>query len=578
MPAKRKQQPVKKLKQVHWIKVNERKVKDTIWESMKDEEVKIDKDELENLFAAKTLAKEATTDEAQEGDDAALGQPGGLRKKRVVILLSANRSQTIGVLLSHLKIPHEEFRRAIMALDTRTLQPNFVVQLMRLLPTDQEVAALQSYTGPKEELGTAERFLFELLCIPRLKPRLQCFVFILEFNARLHDLSENVEVLNYALHDIKRCSKLVKVFELILAIGNYLNGTGPRGGAYGFKLEVLTKLADTKTNDNKSTLLHYLVSFIEREYKSLLDFPQELSNVEIGAKVSENVVEEISKFKKEIKFIYEEMNRPYYKSNAKNDPCGAKLEQFYHTAYNDMEVLEQNKKDALSLYKEVSKTFGEEDLKPDEFLTQIHQFAQAFKEAYNENVRKKEEEERIRSRREAFIKQMAERDRQVEARKKGKAAPHKPPNDPRLQHPQNKSKENTAAKPEQRQEQAPLKQPPSSFNSRAAPKSVQGDSDDSITQMINTMPKSGKFVIKKQATKEGSNLLRDHLQQKKDEQPSQSTSSTPLSAIAPSNGTSSFSDSSTNSLEGPEQATSGNRIRSNLKDLGRFLTPGGKRK
>ena len=54
--------------------------------------------------------------------------------------------------------------------------------------------ALQSYTGPKEDLGTAERFLFELLCIPRLKPRLQCFVFILEFNARLHDLSENVEV------------------------------------------------------------------------------------------------------------------------------------------------------------------------------------------------------------------------------------------------------------------------------------------------------------------------------------------------------------------------------------------------
>lgn len=57
----------------------------------------------------------------------------------------------------------------------------------------------------------AELFFFELLCIPRLKPRLQCFVFILEFNARLHDLSENVEVLSYALHDIKRCDKLIKV-------------------------------------------------------------------------------------------------------------------------------------------------------------------------------------------------------------------------------------------------------------------------------------------------------------------------------------------------------------------------------
>ncbi len=316
---------------------------------------------------------------------------GGPRKKRVVILLSANRSQTIGVLLSHLKMPHEDFRRAITSLDTRTLQPNFVIQLMKLLPTDQEVAALQSYTGPKEELGTAERFLFELLCIPRLKPRLQCFVFILEFNARLHDLSENVEVFSYAIHDIKRCTKLIKVIELVLAIGNYLNGTGAKGGAYGFKLEFLTKLADTKTADNKSTLLHYLVAMIERKYADLLDFPQELSNVEIGAKVSENMVDEISKFKKEIKFIYEEMNRPYYKSNAKNDPCGAKLEQFYHTAYNDMEVLEQNKKEALSMYKEISKLYGEDELKPDEFMTAIHQFAQSFKEAHNENTRQREE-------------------------------------------------------------------------------------------------------------------------------------------------------------------------------------------
>jgi hypothetical protein len=44
------------------------------------------------------------------------------------------------------KVPHEEFKRAIMTLDTRTLQPNFVIQLMRLLPTDQEVAALQAYS------------------------------------------------------------------------------------------------------------------------------------------------------------------------------------------------------------------------------------------------------------------------------------------------------------------------------------------------------------------------------------------------------------------------------------------------
>ncbi len=67
------------------------------------------------------------------------------------------------------------------------------------------------------------------------------------------------QVFSYAIHDIKKCTKLPRLLEIILAVGNYLNGTGPRGGAYGFKLEVLTKLADTKTADNKSTLLHYIV-------------------------------------------------------------------------------------------------------------------------------------------------------------------------------------------------------------------------------------------------------------------------------------------------------------------------------
>ena len=94
-----------KLKQVHWVKVNDRKIKDTVWEKMKDDEVDIDKDEIEILFAMKESGKPGVKDPsgAGEGGDDLVG-PNGQRKKRVVILLSANRSQTIGVLLSHLKV------------------------------------------------------------------------------------------------------------------------------------------------------------------------------------------------------------------------------------------------------------------------------------------------------------------------------------------------------------------------------------------------------------------------------------------------------------------------------------------
>ena len=109
----------------------------TIWEKMRDEEVRLDKDEIEGLFAAKVAAaKKKEEEDDVEGE----GVPGVPRKKRLVILLSARRSQTIGVLLSHLKIPHDDLRKAIMSLDTNKLQTNFVVQLMKLLPTDQEIA------------------------------------------------------------------------------------------------------------------------------------------------------------------------------------------------------------------------------------------------------------------------------------------------------------------------------------------------------------------------------------------------------------------------------------------------------
>jgi hypothetical protein len=46
-------------------------------------------------------------------------------------------------------------------------------------------------------------------------------------------------------------------FQLILKIGNYMNGGSTRGGAYGFTFSSLGKIRDTKSPDNK-TMLHYL--------------------------------------------------------------------------------------------------------------------------------------------------------------------------------------------------------------------------------------------------------------------------------------------------------------------------------
>ena len=68
-----------------------------------------------------------------------------------------------------------------------------------------------------------------------------------------------------AATELATAESVEKLFLLILALGNYMN-KGARGNSPGFKLSSLNKLRDTKTQDGKSTLLHYLVSSIFKFY------------------------------------------------------------------------------------------------------------------------------------------------------------------------------------------------------------------------------------------------------------------------------------------------------------------------
>jgi len=75
-----------------------------------------------------------------------------------------------------------------------------------------------------------------------------------------------------------RDSKAFKQYlELLLAVGNYLNG-GFRGGAYGFKYDGILKLTETKSNspNPEHTLQHYIVEIVHRKFSPLLDFLKDL--------------------------------------------------------------------------------------------------------------------------------------------------------------------------------------------------------------------------------------------------------------------------------------------------------------
>ena len=66
---------------------------------------------------------------------------------------------------------------------------------------------------------------------------------------------------------MQRSKRLRRMLELILAFGNYTN-RGQRGNAVGFKLNSLTRIADTKSSCNKSlTLLHFIATTCEHKVR-----------------------------------------------------------------------------------------------------------------------------------------------------------------------------------------------------------------------------------------------------------------------------------------------------------------------
>lgn len=82
-----------------------------------------------------------------------------------------------------------------------------------------------------------------------------------------------------ASNSVKNSKKLRKVLEIVLAFGNYMN-SGKRGPAYGFRLQSLDTLMETKSSDKRMCLLHYIVETIRFKFPELLNFDSELMYIE----------------------------------------------------------------------------------------------------------------------------------------------------------------------------------------------------------------------------------------------------------------------------------------------------------
>ncbi|XP_069662272.1 formin-like protein 3 isoform X8 [Haliaeetus albicilla] len=388
LSAIRIKKPIKtkfRLPVFNWTALKPNQISGTVFSELDDERVleDLDLERFEELF--KTKAQGPALDLVCAKNKASQ------KAASKVTLLEANRAKNLAITLRKAGRGTEEICRAIHTFDLATLPVDFVECLMRFLPTEAEVKALRQYERerkPLEELADEDRFMLQFSKVERLPQRMAIMAFLGNFTENLQMLTPQLNAIIAASASVKSSQKLKHMLEIILALGNYMNSS-KRGAVYGFKLQSLDLLLDTKSTDRKMTLLHFIALTVREKYPELATFWQELHFVEKAAAVSlENVLLDVKELGRGMELLRRE--------------CGlhenSVLRSFLAASEGKLERLQKDARTAEDAYNTVVRYFGEspKTTPPSVFFPVFVRFIRSYKDAEQENETRKKQEEVMR--------------------------------------------------------------------------------------------------------------------------------------------------------------------------------------
>ncbi|KAL1767402.1 formin 3 isoform X3 [Sigmodon hispidus] len=402
LSAIRIKKPIKtkfRLPVFNWTALKPNQINGTVFSELDDEKIleDLDLDKFEELF--KTKAQGPALDLICSKNKTAQ------KAASKVTLLEANRAKNLAITLRKAGRSAEEICRAIHTFDLQTLPVDFVECLMRFLPTEAEVKLLRQYERerqPLEELAAEDRFMLLFSKVERLTQRMAGMAFLGNFQDNLQMLTPQLNAIIAASASVKSSQKLKQMLEIILALGNYMNSS-KRGAVYGFKLQSLDLLLDTKSTDRKMTLLHFIALTVKEKYPDLATFWHELHFVEKAAAVSlENVLLDVKELGRGMELIRRECSI--------HD--NSVLRNFLNTNEGKLDKLQRDAKTAEEAYNAVVRYFGEspKTTPPSVFFPVFVRFIRSYKEAEQENEARKKQEEVMRE------KQLAQEAKKLDAK------------------------------------------------------------------------------------------------------------------------------------------------------------------
>ncbi|XP_074651727.1 protein diaphanous homolog 2-like isoform X2 [Tubulanus polymorphus] len=397
MKAKASFKPEVQLKRANWNKINVKMLeKDSFWVKLNEDEL-AKPDILQGLtenFATKVFKKSPV-----DGVDSA-AKPA--KKGKELKVLDPKSGQNLSILLGSVKVPYPEIKRRILEIDEDKLSTAMLEQLIKFMPEPSVMKQISEIREAYDNLSEPEQFCLTMAGIKRIGPRLNNMLFKMRFPEMIADIKPDIVSATAAFEEIKQSGKFSKVLELILLFGNYMNAGSRNAQSIGFEISFLTKLTNTKSQDNKTTLLHYLAQVVEHNYPDCLAFPEDFTHLAKAVRVSEETLSKNLKgMEKSLKNM--ELDVKNFKKQGDNDRFEEVMKDFVNQSKEQYGVLESMHKQMSKLFKDMAKyyAFDPKKYSMEEFFNDINVFKDNFQHAVDDNVRKRETEEKIRRAREA---------------------------------------------------------------------------------------------------------------------------------------------------------------------------------
>jgi hypothetical protein len=206
-----------------------------------------------------------------------------------------------------------------------------------------------------------------------------------------------------ACNSVKESERFRKLLLYALKLGNALNTGGANEEVTAITLDSLLKLAEAKAFDRKTSVLHYLVSIVEKNDEDVLKLLEDFGPVKAAERVAMDMLaQHLREMDKGINLVKDVAKRYLPKVEAPADEIAedellgaTPMGRFSLSAASKIQSLSNEFDEAKRNFADLLQFFGEDTtMTPEAFFCTINTFVSMFDQTYKELKRKREAKER----------------------------------------------------------------------------------------------------------------------------------------------------------------------------------------